>query len=648
MSKGIEDQLRGLEREQSRLEVLLAADPDWQAYQAALAVGGDAEHVLAALPEAAAENLRENRLFKAHVNIVRARELLAELLPPRPEQAGGETITDVNTPATEAFQPPEVSGMEAGTTAFSRVSLEEIGDSWDASRDGSTEAVVAGFRTKIKVKPHDRGPNPGDAPGSLVAKGLGAPVAAQVPAFEPDVLETLGEATPKHSLAVGAPAACGRAARHAAPLLAGLVSRRTRRLDVLRLFAQLRHQPEAAAPAEDCSVEDDAQVPPAAATLPLAAAALLAKPANDDEPGRIDQIKGLTERHRAVLAGHGVTECSQIARWTADDVSRFNALLGLDAEISGDQWIEQAAMLAAGKSTKFARWQAGKHFECLVERPVNVAWEPAHVGRLRGALEQPEPTPVDQEPTFMAIAEAVVVPTRPAAAVSEARGGEIADHDLLHQSGLLQIGLNRRIRNLEETVALIRSSEALSRESGSAVPETMREAVPAGGAAVRPEPRVAEGEMPARVESPSVPSGVAEATERLAAVAAPHEGEPASGERIIFADSGSDVEIVIVRREDAVPLHDETEAVCETEAIPSTSWLARRMANSDAEETEEDAMEYVAYKGTTLEASVQIVRPADAGKDMRRPSASNPLQPALDEAPRKRGFSRFLRALTGD
>jgi predicted flap endonuclease-1-like 5' DNA nuclease len=54
------------------------------------------------------------------------------------------------------------------------------------------------------------------------------------------------------------------------------------------------------------------------------------------------------------LAAQGVLGYAQIAAWSEGDVARVTEALDLDRRISKENWIEQASLLAAGKSTAFA------------------------------------------------------------------------------------------------------------------------------------------------------------------------------------------------------------------------------------------------------------------------------------------------------
>ena len=59
-------------------------------------------------------------------------------------------------------------------------------------------------------------------------------------------------------------------------------------------------------------------------------------------------ISGVGPKLEQVLNGMGVTRYADIAAWTAADVARIEAELGLDGRIARDGWVEQAKGLAEG------------------------------------------------------------------------------------------------------------------------------------------------------------------------------------------------------------------------------------------------------------------------------------------------------------
>lgn len=74
-----------------------------------------------------------------------------------------------------------------------------------------------------------------------------------------------------------------------------------------------------------------------------AAAASGSEPVFHGPPDDLKRIRGITQQHSVVLHRLGIRRFSEIARWSAVDVARVSAALGLKDEISRQNWIEQAA-----------------------------------------------------------------------------------------------------------------------------------------------------------------------------------------------------------------------------------------------------------------------------------------------------------------
>ena len=79
-----------------------------------------------------------------------------------------------------------------------------------------------------------------------------------------------------------------------------------------------------------------------------------------DKRDDLKRIEGIGTSVEQVLAEQGVTRYRQIAEWKQEDVQRFNEMLSSGDRIERENWIEQAAILANGGTTKFAsRMDAG-------------------------------------------------------------------------------------------------------------------------------------------------------------------------------------------------------------------------------------------------------------------------------------------------
>ena len=65
-------------------------------------------------------------------------------------------------------------------------------------------------------------------------------------------------------------------------------------------------------------------------------------PADGD---RLHRIIGIDPASEALLRANGVTQLSHIAAWGAEDIARFEALLGAPGRVTAESWVEQARFL---------------------------------------------------------------------------------------------------------------------------------------------------------------------------------------------------------------------------------------------------------------------------------------------------------------
>lgn len=123
-------------------------------------------------------------------------------------------------------------------------------------------------------------------------------------------------------------------------------------------------QPAAGVPAGGATTEPAATTPaatPAPTSTPTpipAPASASATPASASAPAGGDdltRIKGLGPKLSATLRGMGVTTFAQIAAWDDAEIDRVDAQMGrFQGRIRRDDWVGQAAMLAAGDEAGFA------------------------------------------------------------------------------------------------------------------------------------------------------------------------------------------------------------------------------------------------------------------------------------------------------
>ncbi len=106
--------------------------------------------------------------------------------------------------------------------------------------------------------------------------------------------------------------------------------------------------------------ELEAATPPLSATLP-----------SDD----LVLIRGIDTSLEQQLREHGIYRFDTIAAWTALDVLHMQTALGTSARISGDNWIEQAALLARSVDTHHALRVRRREFDALVPCPLTEVLE---------------------------------------------------------------------------------------------------------------------------------------------------------------------------------------------------------------------------------------------------------------------------------
>lgn len=82
----------------------------------------------------------------------------------------------------------------------------------------------------------------------------------------------------------------------------------------------------------------------------------------DEEPGGdfddLTAIRGLDPSDAAMLAIKGVVRFHTIADWRQDDIAALGGGKALKRRIAAENWIEQAAILAAGQQTSFSQMRA--------------------------------------------------------------------------------------------------------------------------------------------------------------------------------------------------------------------------------------------------------------------------------------------------
>lgn len=128
-------------------------------------------------------------------------------------------------------------------------------------------------------------------------------------------------------------------------------------------------------------------------------------------------IRGIDEVTERTLHSQGIWRYNDIARWTAKDVAAANRVLSSKGRVERENWIEQAAMLAGGGLTDYARRRLrGEH---AAAKPSAVATPPRAAAPATPASIAPlvaGKTPVASSPSAAASAAAAAVAAAAAAA----------------------------------------------------------------------------------------------------------------------------------------------------------------------------------------------------------------------------------------
>ncbi|MCX2697353.1 MULTISPECIES: ATP-binding cassette domain-containing protein [Ochrobactrum] len=99
--------------------------------------------------------------------------------------------------------------------------------------------------------------------------------------------------------------------------------------------------------------------------------------ARDGRPDNLTFIKGIGEVNEKKLNEHGIYHFDQIAAWTESHIVEVETYLEFDGRIAREDWVGQAAQLAAGKATEFSkRVEAGDVPTSHKSAPVKAAKAP--------------------------------------------------------------------------------------------------------------------------------------------------------------------------------------------------------------------------------------------------------------------------------
>ncbi len=244
------------------------------------------------------------------------RLLFPGTLAPR---AQGATAAAGAAATTAAAQPAHVDG--AGDNRFSR------------ALTGEDQASAAGAATQAQA----------DAAQGQAGAAQVEPVSTQLTDATTGLSRTSDRPQPSDGMSTGA-IATGVAAGVAAAAAGAALS---------------RGQAHAQTSQPNIPTRPEETVPPQSAPGSVAGRneamwTAAAMPPGDD----LENISGIDGALAEKLKAAGVNRFEDIAGWTAADVAKISATLGLRDEISRQNWIEQAAVLAKGNKTAFAKERA--------------------------------------------------------------------------------------------------------------------------------------------------------------------------------------------------------------------------------------------------------------------------------------------------
>ncbi len=316
-------------------------------------------------------------------------------------------------------------------------------------------------------------------------------------------------------------------------------------------------------------------------------------------PDALELIDGLGRCAVEVLQSHGVTRFSEIGNWTSAEAAVWRARLDGLAEGHPSTWIEQAAVLAAGRDTHYAARVRRGEFACLVKAP---APEP-----VRPSLSPVMPDDPVVKPFAASLPPEPVVP--------ESLATEPLSPEPLPavvSSGPPARAGARLVSAAELAMVLAKSAPPTS---------AVMQADVEGPDPARRDPK------PADMPPLSKLSFHRRGFKRPAALIEDGFDVSAVG----------DSEVIVIARE--APSEAEVVPPSNVNSAKPAPRLLRRLKQIEREENF-SADGYAAYRGEVEEASVTIIRSEDGPAFVRRP----PVRPPVEE---QRKVSRFLRALTG-
>jgi predicted flap endonuclease-1-like 5' DNA nuclease len=567
--------------------------------------------------------------------------------------------------ALGVYRISQIANWTAADVAHIRAGLGAAGDRMMRENWIERAAVIAPPAARARPAPAKRAAaqppvlKSSDAVGIMPAKGPPETVGpGQATASDAQELAPQNEATVESS----------------APAAAALTRRRVRRLPLPRF-----ERPTATVGVitrEPSLSNASADSEPALATRVEPKNAVQAPAQPQSAPAPIDQprlIKSVSEDDVVLLAAALPIDVVSISNWSPAQVAEAGRLLGAPGRVTRENWVEQAAVLALGRETNWARRRAMVAEAPCVAPPAVDTWQRRPMVTAPATIEPPGSEAAASSPTVPPPMPVPPVTFEPVEVQTEA-------------------SLDQRIARLQAEVARIRSLPEFSDPQDA----------PPAAARTEPTPATSDEAQDGQVSSPRL-------GDRLSAIAPPvlapaelrepepapplagalsedeqaptETGDAADAELAAYWDGdGLDVEeaavsIVAVdptsrdddRSESAVPSPPPLpsarrararDAEIEQRAVPLEQRLQASMTSvRRRREHREEASRLPPpnYADTPEEASVQIIfRDADSPVDATGADGGDPRAPVPDEPRRatddtsKSGLKRYLKALTGE
>jgi predicted flap endonuclease-1-like 5' DNA nuclease len=346
-----------------------------------------------------------------------------------------------------------------------------------ADRIVMIEAPIRGetFRTKVKLKPVER-PAAATAAASATVAGRGGQRPSgddltRIRGIDPALVQRLAQ----HGiLSYAAIADWGQEDVRRIGEALGL-GRQINRQNWIEQAAVLRAA-TVSSPPHQSRQHGSAEAPP----VPVEALSAIKQPATPTAlpavkeaavSDRLDLVRGIDAASAAVLHDGGCAHWADVAGWRRADIDRIEAMLGTRGRISKEGWIEQASLLASGRTSAHALRAIRGEFVALVPNPPLEPLPPPQLLRWdtaapppplepASAVEAADPGPAPHIPASVALEQVLGRggPERFDTALSQTMAAACADGKTA--------SLNDRVAALErESAALVASDASVSNRS---------------------------------------------------------------------------------------------------------------------------------------------------------------------------------------